>query len=249
MVSKIDNEWFDSSLGNYLLSRELLYFDRAVADVFGFYAVQVGLSSIAFLRNSRIPQRVCCGHEPEAHVLADAMFLPFESQSIDLVLLPHVLEFSDNPHQVLREVERILRPEGRMILSSFNPRSLWGIVRALKTGDGRFPWNGNFLNLSRVKDWLELLGFEFAAGSMCCYRPPINRESWLRRFRFMEPAGDRWWAMGGGVYFIQAIKRVHGMRLITPSWKEQTTAAPVLAPAARKIVNLKQYRVRRGKPL
>jgi SAM-dependent methyltransferase len=249
MVSKIDNAWFDSSLGSYLLSRELVYFDRAVADVFGFYAVQIGLPSIAFMRNSRIPQRVCCGDEPEAQIRADAMFLPFESQSVDLVVLPHVLEFSNNPHQVLREVERILRPEGRMILSGFNPRSLWGIVRALKAGDGLFPWNGNFLNLPRVKDWLELLGLEFAAGSMCCYRPPINRDTWLRRFRFMEPAGDRWWAMGGGVYFIQAIKRVHGMRLILPSWKEQTTSTQVLAPAARKIVNLRQYRVRRGKSL
>lgn len=249
MVSKIDGQWFDSALGSYLLSRELVYFDRAVADVFGFNAVQVGLPAVAFLRNSRIPQRVRCGLEGEAQVHADPMFLPFESQSIDLVLLPHVLEFSDNPHQVLREVERILRPEGRMILSSFNPRSLWGIVRALKAGDGRFPWNGVFLNLSRVKDWLELLGLEFSAGSMCCYRPPINRDSWLRRFRFMEPAGDRWWAMGGGVYFIQAVKRVHGMRLLTPSWKEPVKAVQALAPAGRKIVNLKQYRVRRGKPL
>ncbi|HYP69035.1 MAG TPA: class I SAM-dependent methyltransferase [Thiobacillaceae bacterium] len=249
MVSKIDGQWFDSALGSYLLSRELVYFDGAVADVFGFNAVQVGLPAVAFLRNSRIPQRVRCGLEREAQVYADPMFLPFESQSIDLVLLPHVLEFSDNPHQVLREVQRILRPEGRIILSGFNPRSLWGIVRALKAGDGCFPWNGVFLNLSRVKDWLELLGFEFAAGSMCCYRPPINRDSWLRRFRFMEPAGDRWWAMGGGVYFIQAVKRVHGMRLLTPSWKEPVKAAQALSPAARKIVNLNQYRVRRGKPL
>ncbi|MGO9446755.1 MAG: class I SAM-dependent methyltransferase [Thiobacillaceae bacterium] len=248
MISKIDNDWFESALGSYLLNRELTYVDRAVADVFGFYAVQVGLPGIPLLRNSRIPHRVRCGLEVGTEVCADAMFLPFESQSIDLVILPHVLEFSENPHQVLREVERILRPEGRVIVSGFNPRSLWGIVRALKAGDGRFPWNGNFLNLPRVKDWLELLGFEFAAGSMCCYRPPINRESWLRRFRFMEPAGDRWWAMGGGVYFIQAIKRIHGMRVIMPSWKEQRPA-PVLAPAARKIVNLKQYRVRRGKPL
>jgi SAM-dependent methyltransferase len=249
MVAKIDGQWFDSALGSYLLSRELIYFDHAVADVFGFNAVQVGLPAVAFLRNSRIPQRVRCGLEGQVQVHADPMFLPFESQSIDLVLLPHVLEFSDNPHQVLREMERILRPEGRLILSGFNPRSLWGIARALKAGDGCFPWNGVFLNLPRVKDWLELLGLEFAAGSMCCYRPPINRDSWLRRFRFMEPAGDRWWAMGGGVYFIQAIKRVHGMRLLTPSWKEPAKAAQALAPATRKIVNLKQYRVRRGKPL
>jgi SAM-dependent methyltransferase len=249
MVSKIDTSWFESSLGEYLLNRELAYFDRAVADVFGFYAVQVGLSECACLRNSRIPQRFCCGQEQGAQVFADPMFLPFESQSVDLVLLPHVLEYSDNPHQVLREVERILRPEGRLILSGFNPRSLWGVVRAIKAGDGHFPWNGSFLNLPRVKDWLELLGFEFAAGSMCCYRPPINRESWLRRFRFMEPAGDRWWAMGGGVYFINAVKRVQGMRLLMPSWKERAANARVLAPATNKIVELKHYRLRRDKSL
>lgn len=246
-ASIISPEWFASPLGAYLLEREQNYYDRVVADIFGFYAVQIGLTQFDFLRNSRIPRRIGCGQDEPAQVFAEPMFLPFESQSVDLLLLPHVLEYNDHPHQVLREAERVLRPEGRLILSGFNPRSLWGLTRVLKGHERGFPWNGHFLNMSRVKDWLALLGFELAAGSMCCYRPPLNQEKWLRRFRFMEPAGDRWWAMGGGVYFLQAIKRVHGMHVLTPAWK--AVAVPNTRPslAARNVHSLTQYRTRRGK--
>lgn len=243
MLSRLNAGWFETPLGQYLLFREQRYFDHAVSDVFGFNAVQIGLPEIDFLRNSRIPLRVTCAVESPAQVLADPMFLPFESQSLDLLLLPHVLEFSTNPHQVLREAERVLRPEGRMVLAGFNPRSLWGLARVLRGGERGYPWNGSFLNISRVKDWMALLGFEVAAGSMCCYRPPINREDWLRRMRFMEPAGDRWWAMGGGVYFLQAVKRVQGMNIILPQWTTPV-AQRLLSPAA-KVINLNQYRVRR----
>lgn len=243
MLSKLDAGWFETPLGQHLLFREQRYFDNAVSDVFGFNAIQVGLPQIDFLRNSRIPMRATCAGDAPAQVRADPMFLPFESQSLDLLLLPHVLEFSANPHQVLREAERVLRPEGRLVLAGFNPRSLWGLARALRGSERGYPWNGNFLNISRVKDWMALLGLEVAAGSMCCYRPPINRENWLRRLRFMEPAGDRWWAMGGGVYFLQAVKRVQGMNVIQPQWKTPV-AQRLLAPAA-KVINLEQYRIRR----
>jgi SAM-dependent methyltransferase len=246
-MSKINPDWFGTPLGEYLLDREQAYFDSTVADVFGFYAVQVGLPYIDFLRNSRIPKRIQCGSGQPAMVWADPMFLPFESQSIDLLIMPHVLEYTDHPHQVLREAERVLRPEGRLILSGFNPRSLWGLTQVLRGADKGFPWNGHFLNLSRIKDWLALLGFELAAGRMCCYRPPINQEGWLKRFRFMEPAGDRWWAMGGGVYLLQAIKRVHGMRVMMPEWKEATPVRAVPALAARKVLDLTHYRSHRDK--
>ncbi|MHB8760738.1 MAG: class I SAM-dependent methyltransferase [Thiobacillus sp.] len=245
MLSKLNAGWFDTPLGQHLLFREQRYFDDAVSDVFGFHAVQVGLPNIDFLRNSRIPLRVNCAVEAPSQVRADPMFLPFQSQSLDLLLLPHVLEFSANPHQVLREAERMLRPEGRLVLAGFNPRSLWGLARVTQGGERGYPWNGNFLNISRVKDWMVLLGLEVAGGSMCCYRPPINRENWLRRLRFMEPAGDRWWAMGGGVYFLQAVKRVVGMNIILPQWSTPV-ARRLLSPAA-KVINLKHYRRHRDR--
>ena len=91
MLSKLDANWFETPLGQHLLFREQAYFDHAVSDVFGFNAVQVGLPQIDFLRNSRIPLRVSCAVEATADVAADPMFLPFGSQSLDLLLLPHVL--------------------------------------------------------------------------------------------------------------------------------------------------------------
>ncbi len=81
-----------------------------------------------------------------------------------------------------------------------------------------YPWRGKFISLPRIKDWLALLGFEVVAGRFACYAPPLANPAWLGRLRFMEPAGDRWWAVCGGVYFLKAVKRVPGMRLIKPQW-------------------------------
>jgi hypothetical protein len=97
-----------------------------------------------------------------------------------------------------------------------------------------YPWHGAFISLRRLKDWLALLGFEVVGGRYCCYAPPFVSARWLERFAFMEKAGDRWWAVAGGVYLVQARKRVCGMRLITPAWKEKTVPRRGLAPAAQK---------------
>ncbi len=64
---------------------------------------------------------------------------------------------------------------------------------------------------------------------MGCYVPPFAQDKWLLRFRFMETAGDRWWPIAGGVYFLHVIKRVRGMRLIRPSWREEAARRPNLS--------------------
>lgn len=235
------NEWLETPLGRYLLKREQAYFDQAVADIFGFNAVQLGLTQCDLLRANRMPLR--CHAAPEfllaqaTGLLTDLNYLPLATQSVDLVLLPHVLEFDANPHQILREVERVLMPEGRVIISGFNPFSLWGLSRCLPYRKREYPWRGNFISLRRIKDWLSLLGFEVTAGRMCCYAPPFRSEKWLQRFDFMDAAGDRWWALAGGVYYLQAKKRVHGMRLITPGWSERLAAKKGLASVAQKTMN------------
>jgi len=160
--------------------------------------------------------------------------LPFDSDCMDLVVLPHTLEFAAYPHQILREAARVLRPEGNLIISGFNPHSLWGLHRALGRRQG-YPWQGQFIALHRIKDWLALLGFEVAGTRFAAYAPPFHQSKWLERFAFMEMAGDRWWAVSGGVYFVHAIKRVHGMRLIKPKWKEGLVGK--LLPAAPKLNN------------
>ncbi len=231
------DEWLETPLGRYLIEREQDCFDQAVADVFGFNALQLGLVQCDLLRTNRMPVRLAAAAEFQGRVKARAEpeSLPFASQCIDLLLLPHVLEFSEHPHQILREVERVLMPEGLVIISGFNPISLWGLPRYFPVGRRDYPWGGDFISLLRIKDWLALLGFEVVAGRMCCYAPPVRSERWLRRFRFMEAAGDRWWALAGGVYFLQARKKVAGMRLITPNWNNGPATKKGLAPISQKV--------------
>ena len=226
--------WFESSLGEYLIDHEYNYFDQVVVNIFGYNAVQIGLSQFDFLRLNRMPLHFSVGLENQASLLAAADFLPIQSSSMDLVILPHVLEFSTNPHQILREVHRILIPEGHIVISGFNPFSLWGTCHYLRSAQREFPWNGNFIALSRLKDWLKLLDFEMAGGRLSCYTPPFKQEKWRQRFNFMEAAGDRWWPISGGVYFLHAIKHMHGMRVIKPGWKNNLDTKEKMAPATQK---------------
>jgi SAM-dependent methyltransferase len=234
MPSDSLHDWFATPLGNYLLEKEQAYLDDVTPDVFGFHALQLGMPQVDLLRESRIAHRLRIAAFDHPDLFAKCHELPVATQSIDMVLLPHVLEFAEEPHAVLREVDRVMMPEGRLVILGFNPWSLWGLRSALGPSRREVPWNGRFLSLLRVKDWLALLGFEVSAGRLVAYAPPINSPRALRRFGFMEPAGDRWWAVGGAVYMLQAIKRVRGMRLLTPAWQEQKDAREKALAAAKR---------------
>ena len=221
--------WLATPLGQDVLENELRYVDETVADVFGFNALQLGLPEHDFLRASRIPFKCCVAPAGPAGLRARFRDLPIASNSIDLLVLPHVLEFSVNPHQILREVQRILMPEGHAVIMCFNPRSLWGLRRAFNRVPDDYPWDGQFIALPRLKDWLALLELEITAGRMGCYVPPFAQMKWIQRCRFMEAAGDRWWPIAGGVYFLHVVKRVRAMRVIMPKWREQAARRSNLA--------------------
>jgi SAM-dependent methyltransferase len=214
--------WLGSAQGQYVLDWEQARLDQIVADIFGYNAVQLGLPACDFLRANRIALRFCAGGEHGVALATDLAQLPLATASIDLVVMPHTLEFAGDPHQVLREVERVLMPEGRVVICGFNPFSLWGVRRRFNSAG--MPWQGRYLSLPRIKDWLALLGFESNRGCFGCYAPPFAQRKWLNRFAFMEKAGDRWWPIAGGVYIIEAIKRVQAMRLVTPAWRTAAAA-------------------------
>ena len=234
MATHTLQEWFETPLGQYLLQKERAYLDDVTPDIFGFHALQLGVPGVDLLRENRIAHKVRVANLADPDVYARAHELPFATQSIDLVLLPHALEFSEEPHQILREVDRVMMAEGRLIILGFNPWSLWGLRSALGFSRHAIPWSGRFVSLPRVKDWLALLGFEVSAGRLIAYAPPFDGAKWRERFGFMEPAGDRWWAVGGAVYMLQAIKRVRGMRLITPAWQEKDAREKSLVAAAKR---------------
>lgn len=224
-------QWMETPQGRYVLDWEQGKLDNMVADIFGYNAVQLGLPGCDFLRANRIALRFSAGTEPGVALATDLAHLPLATSSIDLVVMPHVLEFAEDPHQILREVERVLMPEGQVVICGFNPFSLWGLRRRFSAK--QIPWSGRYLSLPRIKDWLALLGFEANRGSFGCYAPPAAQGKWINRFSFMEKAGNRWWPIAGGVYIIQAVKRVQGMRLVLPAWRTTAAKQKSLATVAR----------------
>lgn len=235
--------WLESPPGRYLVEWEQMQLDAAVSDVFGFYALQIGLPELNGLRANRMPFKGCVGErEPpdrppcgngRAFIVGEFEDLPFDTQSVDLLVLPHTLDCSADPHAVLREAERVLMPEGRLVITGFNPWSLWNARPFLRHRSRFYPADVDPLSVARIKDWLKLLSFEVDRAHFGAYAPPCRSETWLRRFAFMEPAGARWWPFCGSLYMVSAIKRTAGMRLIGPSWKTRKVprrAAVAVAP-------------------
>ena len=248
-------QWLQTPPGRYLLAWEQHHLDGAVADLFGFHALQLGMPELDSLRANRMPHRwLAAEHvdDPAADAAAalprsavslhcDFDALPFDSHSLDLVVLPHALELARDPHLALREVERVLVPEGRVVIVGFNPASLWGLRQAaghwrrrLRFGRDETPYlprAGEFLRYRRLRDWLRLLSFEVEDGRFGCYRAPVRSEKWLARCEWMEHSGERWWPVFGAVYFVVAVKRVRGMRLVglARNQRQRTSAAPAVA--------------------
>ncbi|ATG96795.1 class I SAM-dependent methyltransferase [Paracidovorax citrulli] len=258
------HHWFDSPPGRYLLAWEQERYDEMVADVFGFHALQLGMPGLQGLRANRMPHRwLALGAaeallwpppaqvEPgpadgpvRAALLADPVALPFPENSLDLVLLPHALELSVDPHAALREVHRVLVPEGRLVVSGLNPVSLWGLrqrrVRLYQRlgAGGRLylPDVGEFIGHWRLRDWLRLLNFEIETISFGAYRPAVRSARWLDRYEWLDAVGARWWPILGAAYMVVAVKRVHGMRLLEPSWRtgQAPQARAATVPVAQR---------------
>lgn len=229
-------DWFATPPGRYLLAWEKTQMDLAVANIFGFHALQLGLPELAGLATNRMPHRWLANDAATtgADFITDYSALPFPANSLDLMLLPHSLEVASDPHAALREVERVLVPEGRVVICGFNPVSLWALrqrrarlYRRLGLSHLFLPDDGKFIGYWRLRDWLGLLGFEVEIGRFGCYRPAISNEKWLQRFNWMDPIGARWWPIFGAVYFLVAVKRVRAMTLLSPAWKPARIPASV----------------------
>ncbi|WP_461161660.1 class I SAM-dependent methyltransferase [Simplicispira piscis] len=244
------HHWFDSPAGRYVLGWEQARFDEAVADVFGYHSLQLGMPLLDGLRANRMPHRWLAldeasapGAGPIPDLLSHAVALPFPDNSLDLVLLPHALELSHDPHTALREVARVLVPEGRVVITGLNPASLWGLrqrrIRLYQRLSGRrgrsfLPDVNEFIGYWRLRDWLRLLNFEVDDAQFGCYRPAVRTEQWLEKFSWMDAVGDRCWPILGAVYFVVGIKRVHGMRLLEPAWRASPQRATATMPIARR---------------
>jgi SAM-dependent methyltransferase len=242
------HEWFETPPGKYLLAWERAQFDRAVADIFGYHALQVGLPDLDALQANRMPHKWLALSDAKSvagpvkpDIVAQFSALPFEENSLDLVVLPHSLELNVDPHATLREVERVLVPEGKVVNCCLNPASLWGlrqrrahVYRRLGFGELYLPDAGDFIGYWRLRDWLRLLSFEVETSSFGCWRPALSSEKWLDRFGWLDAVGERSWPIFGAAYFIVAVKRVRGMKLIAPAWKRAKRPATAPMPVANR---------------
>jgi SAM-dependent methyltransferase len=172
--------------------------------------------------------------------------LPFAENSLDLLILPHSLELSPDPHATLREAERVLVPEGKLIICGFNPLSLWGfkqkrshLYKRLNLGDLYLPEAGEFIGYRRLRDWLRLLNFDVEPGQFGCYRPAVRSSRMLQRFAWIDKLGEQYWPIFGAVYFVVAVKRVRGMRMIRPIKKLNKISNSAPVSVANKAINTK----------
>lgn len=269
--------WWNLPLGRYMLAWEQTCYDDAVADLFGFHSLQLGLFPLQGLRANRMPHRWLALDStaqlqqmaretsvdvnsfaqalqkcdvaaqqasadpapsyaaPTASLACSPQALPFANNALDLVLLPHTLELADDPHAVLREVARVLVPEGRVLISGINPASLWGMHTWSRRIPGLqklqpMPDDQSLIGYGRLRDWLKLLGLELQSASFGCYRPAMRSDAWLVRWDWMDTLGPTAWPVLGGVYFIEAVKKVEGVHMLTAPWRAATPK-----PAARPV--------------
>lgn len=224
-------QWWEGPVGQALLADEQPLVDEALRDIYGFHLMQLAVSrKLDLTRASTINHRfalspaLSASKEAMADLYtghADLERIPLESESIDLAVLHHVLEFSQHPHQLLRETARVLIPRGYVVIVGFNPFSWFGLFKQCgRLFTRKAQWRHRSLRLGRVVDWLRLLDFEPVAIRHGFYRWPIGHPKVMERTRWMETLARMTRLPAGGFYFILARKDVVGMTPIKPAWKK-----------------------------
>ncbi|MBB3168612.1 class I SAM-dependent methyltransferase [Simiduia aestuariiviva] len=218
--------WFRTPVGQEILSRELQQVDEVLQCLFGYHLCQLSVCrNLELTATSRILHRFSLNplsptgdqdHGPAALALPEQ--LPLPAESTDVVLLHHILEFSNRPHQVLREAARVLMPRGHLVIVGFNPWSLLGAWKALATWSREPHWRYQALSVRRLTDWLRLLDIEASSLSRGFYRPPVQGLRALSMLQTWDSWCERWQWQGGGFYVLVARKEVTPLTPIRPLW-------------------------------
>lgn len=200
--------------------------------IFGYYMLKVGaLSSEISTDKSPIKHQIkISGYQENTHLVAELDDLPIATHSIDVCLLSHVLEFSIDPHHVIREVDRVLIENGYIILTGFNPFSLAGLNKFIPYRRKKSPWNERLFSPMRVKDWLQLMGFEIQQDHRILYASlstPLSDKS--REAKWRKVAAKLLPNLGA-VYVLVAKKRVRPLTPIKAKWKIRPQFNPVKIP-------------------
>lgn len=217
-------EWYRKALGRWVSQAERSQLDALLPSLAGKCIVQLGyLGEFNLLISSQIPHHIILDHEldlKEVDIHAYAAALPFDSESIDVLVLPHTLELESIPNEVLGEVNRVLAPEGHLIIIGFNPFGLWGLWRLLGISRREPPWCDNFLKLSQIYDVLSSLDFKVFHTRYFFFRPPFHCAFIMRILSFLEVLDGCGWFPLGSLYLMVAQKQIAAMTPIRLRWEE-----------------------------
>lgn len=230
------DHWLTQPLGMRLLEAEENFLPPLLTDCYGKHALLVGVpNQRRLLKFSAIPHQVLLSpmlhrNNTVQYIEGEFYELPIAPASIDLVVMPHTLEFIDNPRQLLSEACRIVKPEGYIIIFGFNPYSLWGLKKWLK-GHSAVPWSGNSLPATQVKKWLRFADFELVKHDTFLFRPPLEHHDGLyQQLKMMEWLGSKGWRPFGGVYILMAKAKVIPLTPIKLHWKQQPSSINITIP-------------------
>ena len=231
-------EWLKTPLGEALLAQEVRVVEEAAFDhIFGEHWLQLGVwgEPNTFLRNARTQRTCVIGQDASGgppSVIAQYHRLPVETHSIDAVLLPHTLDYSDRPHAILREVDRVLRADGHLIILAFRPGGVWGL-RRLVPGAGLPPGAEHFLSDRRLRDWLKLLDMRVHGVTRYFFRWPLPRTRAPSSPQW-EQRGQRWWPELSACYMLSAQKRISTLTPVRPRWRSKPkVVAGLVEPSTR----------------
>ncbi len=231
--------WLSGPLGAMLHGEERAIVATALECAFGLHCVQVGAwgdpESFLALARTRRAALIAGSATPGAALVADAAALALQSDSVDVMLLPHTLEFTPDPHEVLREAARVLTGEGELVVLGFEPLGSWSFRNAFTRG-GSPPGICRTISALRLAEWMKLVGFEVGATARYLYAPPLASLGSGKARGLFDRIGRRAWPHFSGAYLLHARKRIHSMTPVRLRKRLRTAVIGGLAePAARRV--------------
>ncbi|MEO8401415.1 MAG: class I SAM-dependent methyltransferase [Gammaproteobacteria bacterium] len=229
------NHWLTQFLGHNVLESEKKFLLRALTNYYGKHTLLLGVP----LQNDLLKASVTAHQVLLTPMIsktrqikiieAELDELPIASGSVDLVLLPHTLEYLDNPRLLLSEACRIVKPEGHIVILGFNPFSFWGLKKMVASNTN-LPWSNNFIQANTVKKWLGLADFELVKQDSFLFRPPVLNHALYRRLKFLEWVGKKCYRPFGGVYVLVAKAKVIPLTPIRLRWEQGLSSIRTAIP-------------------
>lgn len=219
------NAWFASTLGQHLLDAERQVVEQMLARRFGYHLLQLGCAELTLHDKSPMGHKFSFCDWPRSQTchtaIARGEAIPLASNTVDLVLLHHALDYSEQQHQLLREAARVLIAGGHLVIVGFNPFSSWGIRSRLRrfSRESGAPWHAAMISPMRLTDWLKLLDFQVEQIRYDVYSLPVNAPRVIRYSGMMASLAGRLNWPTGGIYAICARKHVLPLTPVQTHWR------------------------------